>query len=218
MWVNTPTDERFTALHFSTYHGNIELIRLMTEEMFADYTVKNVYGANVLHVAAQGDQPCPLYYFVAVKDMDINEVDNRGSSPLHWACYSKAEFALSYILAMGPSLELTDQNGLTPLHLAVRAVPDLESTRTVRSLLLKGSSRSAVSNQGQTPIDMIKEKMDPGLKNELRSMLQEPVYLECFMRRVPLKPIHQNHKTQVLFIAFFITVITGQFLLVLPSK
>ena len=22
-WVNTPTDERFTALHFSTYHGNI---------------------------------------------------------------------------------------------------------------------------------------------------------------------------------------------------
>lgn len=132
----------------------------MTDEMLADYTVKNVYGANVLHVAAQGDQPCPLYYFVAVKDMDINEVDNRGSSPLHWACYSKAEFALSYILAMGPSLEHTDQNGLTPLHLAVRAVPDLESTRTVRSLLLKGSSRSAVSKQGQTPVDMIKDTMD----------------------------------------------------------
>lgn len=52
LWVNLPTDERFTALHFSTYHGNIELIRLMVEEMEADYTVKNVYGANVLHVAA----------------------------------------------------------------------------------------------------------------------------------------------------------------------
>jgi ankyrin repeat protein len=50
-----PTDERFSALHFSTYHGNIELIRLMVEEMGADYTTKNVYGANVLHVAAQGD-------------------------------------------------------------------------------------------------------------------------------------------------------------------
>ena len=124
-WVNMPTDERFSALHFSTYHGNIELIRLMVEHMSADYTTKNVYGANVLHVAAQGDQPCPLYYFVAIKDMDINEADNRGSTPLHWACYSKAEFALSYILAMGPELEMLDQNGLTPLHLAVRAVPDL---------------------------------------------------------------------------------------------
>lgn len=107
-WVNMPTDERFTALHFSTYHGNIELIKLMVEEMHADFNLKNVYGANVLHVAAQGDQPCPLYYFVAVKDMDINDADNRGSTPLHWACYSKSEFALSYILAMGPDLEITD--------------------------------------------------------------------------------------------------------------
>ena len=54
-WVNMPTDERFTALHFSTYHGNTELIKIMVEEMQADYQVKNVYGANVLHIAAQGD-------------------------------------------------------------------------------------------------------------------------------------------------------------------
>ena len=97
----------------------------MTEEMSADFTIKNVYGANVLHVAAQGDQPCPLYYFVAIKDMDINEVDNKGSSPLHWACYAKAEFALSYILSMSPNLEVTDHKGETPLHLAVKVVPDL---------------------------------------------------------------------------------------------
>ena len=54
-WINLPTDERFTALHFSTYHGNIDLIRIMVEEMGADYSMKNVYGANVLHVASQGD-------------------------------------------------------------------------------------------------------------------------------------------------------------------
>ena len=80
----------------------------MVEEMFADYELKNVYGANVLHVAAQGDQCGPLYYFVALKDMDINETDNRGSTPLHWACYSKAEYALSYTLAMEPNLEIAD--------------------------------------------------------------------------------------------------------------
>ena len=95
--------------------------------------------------------------------MDINTADNRGSTPLHWACYSKAEFALSYILAMGPELEITDQNGLTPLHLAVKAVPDLGSTRTVRSLLLKGSSRQAVTHANQTPTEMIKDTMEPGL-------------------------------------------------------
>ena len=123
-WINQTTDEKFTALHFSTYHGNIELIKIIVEEMHGDFLRKNVYGANVLHIAAQGDQPCPLYYFVQLKDMDINEQDNRGSTALHWACYSKAEFALGYILAMGPDLEQVDNNGLTPLHLAVRAVPE----------------------------------------------------------------------------------------------
>jgi len=37
--------------------------------------------------------------------MSLEDVDNRGSTPLHWACYSKSEFALSYILAMNPKLE-----------------------------------------------------------------------------------------------------------------
>ena len=147
-WVNTPTDEKFTALHFSTYHGNTELIRIMVEEMQADFQLKNVYGANVLHIAAQGDQCCPLFYFVNMKDMYINEQDNRGSTPLHWAVYSKAEYALSYTLAMEPDLEIADQNGLTPLHLAVKAVPEMQSTRAVRALLLKGSSRAAATKNG----------------------------------------------------------------------
>jgi ankyrin repeat protein len=74
--------------------------------MQADYYAKNVYGASVLHISAQGDQPAPLYYFARIKDMDINDVDNRGTTPLHWACFSKSEFALSYILALNPNLEV----------------------------------------------------------------------------------------------------------------
>lgn len=54
-WVNAYTDEKFTALHFASYHGNFELIKLMIEEMGANVNVTNVYGANCLHIAAQGD-------------------------------------------------------------------------------------------------------------------------------------------------------------------
>ena len=49
---------------------------------------------------------------------------------------------------MEPDLEIADQNGLTPLHLAVKAVPEMQSTRAVRALLLKGSSRTAVTKNG----------------------------------------------------------------------
>lgn len=91
--------------------------------------------------------------------MSLNDVDNRGSTPLHWACYSKSEFALSYILAMNPNLEIQDLEGLTPLHLAIKSVADLKSTRPVRALLLKGASRSAKTKKNSSCIDMITDKI-----------------------------------------------------------
>ena len=105
-WVDMTTDEDFTALHFAVYHGNWELIQILVEELGANIEKRNVYGANVLHIAAQGDQPAPLYYFSKIKGIDINCIDKRGSTPLHWACYSKSEFALCYILAFSPDLEI----------------------------------------------------------------------------------------------------------------
>jgi hypothetical protein len=30
-WADTPTDERFTALHFASYHGNMKVIRVLLE-------------------------------------------------------------------------------------------------------------------------------------------------------------------------------------------
>jgi ankyrin repeat protein len=90
-----------------------------------------------------------------MKAMSLNDIDNRGSTPLHWACYSKSEFALSYLLAMNPYLEKQDQAGFTPLHLAIKSVVELKSTRPVRALLLKGASREATNFKGETCNEMI---------------------------------------------------------------
>jgi ankyrin repeat protein len=74
--------------------------------------------------------------------MDINDADNRGSTPMHWACFARSEFALSYLLAMKPDLEYKDKAGNTPLHLAIKSVPILQSTRPVRALLIRGADRA----------------------------------------------------------------------------
>jgi ankyrin repeat protein len=104
-WVDIPTDEAFTALHFASFHGNLDLVIQLVEEYFSDILKKNLFGASALHIAAQGDQPAPLYYLVTVKGMDVNDGDDRGSTPVHWACFARSEFALSYLLAMKPDLE-----------------------------------------------------------------------------------------------------------------
>jgi ankyrin repeat protein len=40
-----------------------------------------------MHIAAQGDSPLLLYYYMS-KGFKICVEDAKGSTPMHWACYS----------------------------------------------------------------------------------------------------------------------------------
>lgn len=152
--------------------------------------------------------------------MDINCVDNRGSTPLHWACYSKSEFALQYILALKPDINAQDNLGFTPLHLAVRSVGSDEknTTKPVRSLLLKGAKRSIKNQNGQLAKDLMKEKLCETTEQDLNNILEEPRYVECCMTKTPLVQLRKNHKTQLLFLSLFIILVFSQIFIIVPSK
>ena len=93
--------------------------------------------------------------------MDINVRDSKNCTPLHWACYTRSEMALNYILSMKPDLEAKDIRGLTPLHIAVICTEQLGSTRNVKALLLRGADRSAVDKENKTPLDWIPKNLSP---------------------------------------------------------
>ena len=99
--------EQFTALHLASFKGNMNAIHTLIEHG-ADPQALNLFGLNMLHVAAQGDQAAALYYFKTECKVPINATDKRGSTPLHWACYSNSEIALSYLLAWKPNLDMRD--------------------------------------------------------------------------------------------------------------
>ena len=115
----------------------------------ADLYLRNQYGLNVLHIAAQGDQPISLYFFKTLH-MDIYSKDNRNSTPLHWACFSNSEVALVYLLGWyeKEKLNMKDCDGYTPLHLSVKSADQLKSGRPLRALLMKGASRDIRDNNG----------------------------------------------------------------------
>lgn len=71
------------------------------------------------------------------------------STPLHWAIYSKSEVAMCYLVAWDKSLcDDQDNEGFTPLHLAVKSVEQLGYTRPVRTLLIRGADRDALDLKG----------------------------------------------------------------------
>jgi palmitoyltransferase len=51
-WVNLSTSkDKFTALHYASFRGNIELLDLLIN-YGADQKAKNEFGLNVMHIAA----------------------------------------------------------------------------------------------------------------------------------------------------------------------
>mmetsp|Transcript_43314 Transcript_43314/g.41721 ORF Transcript_43314/g.41721 Transcript_43314/m.41721 type:complete len:142 (+) Transcript_43314:976-1401(+) len=140
------------------------------------------------------------------------------STPLHWACYSRSEIALNYLLSMNPLLEAHDQQGFTPLHLAVKSVEQLRSSRPVRALLLKGADRNAKDSNGQTPMDMVDNcNLPDSLKADLKQILDDPAYCECIMLKTPLIPLKPNHNTQLLFIVLFMVIFFCLFAFLFPT-
>ena len=103
-----------------------------------------------MHIAAQGDSPLLLYYFMN-KGFRIQVEDSKGSSPLHWACYSGRENAVNALLAWGAEMDIQDKcYGLTPLHLAVLSA----NGRIVKKLLIKGANRSIKDFRNKLPLDL----------------------------------------------------------------
>lgn len=114
---------------------------------------------------------------------------------MHWACYSKCEIALSYLLAWVEDVDDADGEGLTPLHLAVKKSEDIGSTRPVKALLIKGASREARDKLNRTPMDLVADLNNEFIKQELVQILKKPNYCSCLMLRTPLTLVRKNVTT-----------------------
>lgn len=117
-WINIKNNQGLQAIHYASYRGNIELIELLIQHN-SEYSNVNYNGLNVIHMAAQGNQPQSIILFKEKYNMNINIIDRLGSTPLHWACFTGSDLVVSYLLMYGALMNIQDQEGHTPLHLSV---------------------------------------------------------------------------------------------------
>lgn len=122
-FINRKSTQGFTALHYASYRGNIDIVTKLIDNG-AEIEVTNNRGINVIHMAAQGNQPSTLVYFKDKYFLNIQSIDEMGSTPLHWACYTGSEVAVHFLLSWNVDINAQDREGLTPLHLAVMSGND----------------------------------------------------------------------------------------------
>ena len=145
-FINEKTNDGLTALHYAAYKGNIEIAKFLIENG-ASVDVINKRGKNIIHSAAEGNEPSIMIYFMYYHAQDIFSIDELGSTPLHWACYSGAEDTALYLISLNANVNVKDKEGLTPLHLATIS----NKEKIVIRLLQKGADKNIKNNKGEIP-------------------------------------------------------------------
>ena len=152
-FINEKTNEGLTALHYASYKGNIPLLQLLIKSGASVEAVTNL-GKNIIHMAAEGNQPSMMIYLISKEHQSSQSVDENGSTPLHWACYAGAEEAVNFLINLGANIDAQDKEKLTPLHLAVLGGRD----KIVLRLLQKNANKNLMNVRKELPIDLARKK------------------------------------------------------------
>ena len=107
-----------TALHHACYNSSIEVMKCLLETLKFTLSSKDKSGMTAYHYA------CSLGHIEAVKIVHLNYkesgIDNNGHSGLHHASKEGHLNVVKHLVSNEKEIFLTDFDGNTPLHIAVR--------------------------------------------------------------------------------------------------
>ena len=175
-FINDKTNEGLTALHYAANKGNIPLLKLLIDNGANVDAVTNL-GKNLMHMAAEGNQPSMLIYLITEQHQSAQSVDENGSTPLHWACYSGSEEAVNFLLNLNANINEQDKEKFTPLHLAANEGRE----NIVLKLLQKNADKYLTNNKGELPLDLARKKNH----KRIEKILGEDDYNPLFSLQLP---------------------------------
>jgi len=169
---------------------------------------KNNRGLNVIHIAAQGDQPVSIAYFKK-RGISLLATDNNGSTALHWAAYFGMENATYYLTSWGCNVNEKDNEfGCTPLHLGVNS----GNFKVVKRLLVKGANTKLKNMEGKNPLDLAIEGEYEGIIELLKG---GNGILSCLGMKSGVKR-ERKRRNFVFFLFLLLTVTASTVLFIFP--
>jgi ankyrin repeat protein len=154
----TADGRKFTALHLAAGSGFADGIRLLKEHG-ADFERMGVKGLNALHVSCvEQSIECAK---LLVKECNVNQADDEGRTPLHFAQGSSESSEITQLLVNvdGAEVNKADLLGCTPLHFAALN----EQSKAAMILIKNGADLAARNTEGKTALNLVTKKVSSAL-------------------------------------------------------
>jgi ankyrin repeat protein len=187
--VNETCGDGLTPLHYAMNNSSSRVVQLLLKAG-ADIDAKTNQGISVIMRAMQLQREADTAYLLSCgvnlsgalihamrhanknrrvfisllldAGVDIHEVDSRGRSALHYAVKGwESLWATEMLLKNGANVDVRDEDGRTPLHMAV--APPTPNTSTIRQLLQHGADTANLDEPSQRLIDTLQTPDTRGL-------------------------------------------------------
>ncbi|MDG7057199.1 MAG: ankyrin repeat domain-containing protein [Wolbachia endosymbiont of Penenirmus auritus] len=128
-------DIKNTLLHVATGNGNVDVVNTLLEIKGIDVNAKNSYGYTPLHFAVKVGYTEVVNALLETKKIKVNVQDViRGDTPLHLAAGKGYEGIVKALLAKEASVDIKNDNGMTPL--------DLTTNKEIKALLQRQNTNN----------------------------------------------------------------------------
>ncbi|CAL8124272.1 unnamed protein product [Orchesella dallaii] len=182
-------EDQNTPLHFAVAY--LELLD-STIQLFSSAKVAlnavNKYNNTAVHIAVIYKQSERILDSLINAGADENARAQYNRTVLHCAAGSGNLTALEYFLLRGHHINVTDEQGSTPLHLAV----GLSKTNThdmVVLLVEHGADVNAIDENGETPLSIAnvsESKVEARTKGFLESIINRDAESSCIKYHIPI--------------------------------
>jgi ankyrin repeat protein len=147
--VAAQDNKGWTPLHYATYKGH----RRATELLLlagASPNPRDINGRTPLFWGPIVHDDLKLARILFSHGADVEAIDARGNTPLHYAAQMGRTGIIDTFLRHGANIHAFDKNGYTALHYAAQ----LHEPRTATMLLKNGADFRMIDRHGNTPLHL----------------------------------------------------------------
>jgi palmitoyltransferase ZDHHC13/17 len=106
-----------TPLQWAARKGLVDIMDLLIQHG-ANPRLVDSQDFSCIHSVTHSSDYSTLLYILCQPDIVVDERDNMGLTPLHWAAQQGNEVSVEVLLKFGANPSVVDRNGLTALHWA----------------------------------------------------------------------------------------------------